>query len=362
MLIYNVFLIVNVLIGLVVLYSPFVKEKYRDNLYLFISFIMLTLLGGLRSINVGTDTKAYLDIFYLIKYTNNFKELFKLNYEIGFILLNKIIAIWGGNGQTFLFVTSAIISFGFIYFIKKNSINPLLSVFLLITLYYYYASFNGIRQYIAIVILLNSFTFFKNKNFLAFISFILLASLFHLTAIFFLPLYILGITYWEYKRVILLLIILFLIYINLESLVLLLIKILPQYKSYLGSSYLQGYTGKMYLVVNLTIFFFILVVYVAKRGYKDPFTNMLIIIDILICTLTIFATKVHFANRISWYLTQFHIILIPHFLNLIDENKIRKIALILIIIMGICYHSYSLSVNLHKVSPYVFYWDYRLNV
>lgn len=358
MLVYNLLLIINILVGLILLYGPFVKEKLGEKLYLLFTLIELLILGGFRSHNIGTDTSAYVTLFYTIKVAN-IKELLQLKYELGYLILNKVIALLGGNAQTLLIVKSLIISFGFVYFIKANSINYLLSAFLLITLYYYYASFNAIRQYIAIVIFINSFIFIKKKKFLYFLFMIILASLFHLTTILFLPVYFLGSINWSIRKIIIFVILLFLIYLNLETFVYLMIKIFPQYETYLGTDYLKGYTGKMYIIVNLTIFLFLLVVYIAKGGYKYQDINILLVFDILIVALNLFSTKIYFANRLSWFFTPFHIIIIPKFLSLINESRIREIALSLIIIMGIVYHTYCLGVNLHRINPYTFYWEYQ---
>lgn len=357
MLIYNIFLLSNILIGTLLVYIPFGKDKHRINIYLLITFIGLTLLGGLRGASVGTDTYDYIRIFNNIKNYNRLTKLFTLDIELGYVFLNKLIAVIGGNSQTILFVTSGIISFGFLYFIKNHSKNIVLSVFLLLTLYYYYASFNAIRQYIAISILINSYRYIKEKDFIGFIFIIILASLFHMSSLFFIPLYIIGLIKWDYLRVLILIGIFILVYFNLELIIDFGVKLFPKYQKYLGTDFFKGHTGIMYPIVNTTIFAFVTVVYFGKKGYLNMHLNILYVINILIVLITLFSSKIYFATRLSWYLTPFHLIIIPNFLNQITEKRFNQIALILIIAMGIGYHTYCLSANLHRIMPYIPFWE-----
>lgn len=356
MLIYNIILLTNILIGVGLVYIPKLKEHHKKNIYLLITFLMLTLLGGLRGSAIGTDTSSYIRIFNNIANYNKIEKLFTLDIELGYVFLNRLIAKIGGSSQTLLFATSAIVSYGFLVFIKNHSKNIILSAFLLFTLFYYYASFNAIRQYIAIAILINSYYYIKNKDFLGFLFIIIFASLFHVTALFFLPLYLFGIIKWNYIKIIILIIIFITLYFNLEHLIVFAIRLFPKYEKYIGTDFLKGHTGLMYPVVNTTIFAFITLVYIVEKGYKNPDLNLLYAINILIVLITLFSTKIYFATRLSWYLTPFHLIIIPNFLNVINEKQFYRLSLVLIIAMGIAYHAYCLNVNLHRVTPYKPYW------
>lgn len=157
----------------------FSKSKF----FLWVSFIILFLLLGFRDISVGTDTVVYANMF--AEYHDG---LYFNLVEPGWVFLNKSIDFLGGDFNTVLWFTAIIILLPVFYGVGKYSDYPLLSIFIYITFYYYFYSFNIMRQSIAQGFVFLSFCFFnmeksvikQNKSF--FISFII-AFLFHYTSI-----------------------------------------------------------------------------------------------------------------------------------------------------------------------------------
>ncbi|WP_133969652.1 EpsG family protein [Eubacterium limosum] len=112
-------------------------------IYLFLCFSVLTIIEGLRKASVGTDLETYIYTFQNLEYNKQYIESI-------FYYLMKIILFFSDDPQSFIFVTSFIINFGIFVFIYRESKIIWLSVFLYLTLFYWFASFNVIRQYIAI--------------------------------------------------------------------------------------------------------------------------------------------------------------------------------------------------------------------
>ncbi|HFK4480655.1 TPA: EpsG family protein, partial [Citrobacter sedlakii] len=139
------------------------------------AFLLLSLFLSLR-FEVGFDWYNYLDIY------NNVG--FELK-DVGYRLLNDYFR-QNYTYQGLVFCITIISSLSLLYFYCKKSINlPLALLFLLITnVWFYHWLFY--RQALAIMILLIPFSIGVNKKIL-YVCFVLVASLFHSSALFLLP-------------------------------------------------------------------------------------------------------------------------------------------------------------------------------
>lgn len=193
---YIVLLIVIFLYGILLQLKP--ESKKMKVLFLFLSFFSFTLVMGLRSYNVGTDTSSYITIFGI---TNNlsFHDILtnlsiKIPYfvdydssasvESGFLLWCKFIHLFSNNSQVFLFLTSGLICFFSAKFIydncEKNVFFPTI-VFLCESIFM--NSLNLVRQMLACAIALQAYKCLKNKSLWKAIIIILIAFMIHHTAI-----------------------------------------------------------------------------------------------------------------------------------------------------------------------------------
>lgn len=112
-----------------------------------------------------------------------------LDWEIGYILLNKIVGIFTAQPGAIMVVTSVIIMAGPAYLIARYSKNVYLSVFLYVNLYLFYLDMNYLRQAIAMSILCFAYGFLRDKKFWRFLLLVIIASTFHFTAIYMIPVY-----------------------------------------------------------------------------------------------------------------------------------------------------------------------------
>lgn len=162
------------------------KVKNKEKWFLRLAFLEMFLFLALRATDVGTDLKNYIPYFtWYAKWP--WSKVFFLDIEPGYALYNKILSCIFNNEQFFLIVTAAICLIGIYFFIKENSKNYFLSVFIYISLNFYIFLFSGLRQAIAMSIVLLSFSAIKKGKIFRFLMLIILAMLFHKTAIVFLP-------------------------------------------------------------------------------------------------------------------------------------------------------------------------------
>ena len=151
--------------------------KFHKAIVFTYSLIVLTLISGLRSADVGTDTQMYIDAYAEIgQSTFPFDNV---RYEFGFSLLFNLCYKISTNPQFMLLITSLIINFGVLYFIFKMSPDPTFSVLLYLLSFNYFISFNLMRQYLGTAIVLMFIPCLKNKHYIIYILGCLLSALFH---------------------------------------------------------------------------------------------------------------------------------------------------------------------------------------
>lgn len=155
--------------------------KNRSKLLLIAAFLILVFYAGFRDLSVGTDTINYSNHFNLVS------SGVVLPHELLWFIVNKSVYMFGGTFQTVLVVSSVLTLFPVFYVSYKKSPYPLLSIFFYISLYYYFYSFNIIRQCIAMSFGLMAFHFIdERKNISAYIIFFI-SVLFHYSALIILP-------------------------------------------------------------------------------------------------------------------------------------------------------------------------------
>ncbi|EIQ0364675.1 EpsG family protein [Escherichia coli] len=158
----------------------FLKNRaYKNLLYIFCIF-WLIVLASTRE-HVGIDWKAYESMFY------NQNELISQNIEIGYTYINNILK---GLSFNVLLLLVASLSFLFISIFTYEFVFYKL-IFLLVYFsdLFFYLNLSGMRQGIALALTLFSTFFIVRKKFVCFVITIIIACLFHKTAIFFILAY-----------------------------------------------------------------------------------------------------------------------------------------------------------------------------
>lgn len=179
---------------LLLLFVSFCASQYdtsKSNAWLCMIFVALTLVAGLRDVEVGTDSYNY---FFQFRDKDAFAQLniFKdLTHEVGFDILLGISQTIGTNYASLFLVIAATVYSVAIISIKKSSESMFISMFVYIALCLSSFCYNGARQGIAIAIHMFSLQHLIRGNFKKYCLIVLLAALFHKTIIVALPLYFL---------------------------------------------------------------------------------------------------------------------------------------------------------------------------
>lgn len=289
-----------------------------------LSFLILFLVVALRNISVGTDYLNYINAVNRVA-TNTMLPTDENWLGLGFRELIIILAKIFPNSVNSIYFSIGVISlitfltllFFFLSF--NNNGNEVFELYLFLCFCLYFQLMNQFRQMFALSIVFFSYRYI-GKSFIKYALLIILATLFHGTAIIMLPMYFLYKIKIN-KRT-------FLFYGLISVLVLIFspfIKSLIQYTSY--SNYLgwtefdtAGVTSTVLnLVVRISLMLTCLIFSksIIRADNKKVFLYHMIIICSIVQMLTITS---YLFTRITTYFFVFYILLIPDVVNEIDSK------------------------------------------
>lgn len=162
-------------------------EKARK-IFLLVSCLGVILFQGFRSFNVGTDLASYIPAYSRIGATG-MENLEYLNYELGYVALNKILYMIGLEERGFLIVISLIIQIPIFFTIYRYSELPMISVLWYFAFGNFLTTFSALRQSIAMSLCFIAYYFIKKRKLVCYSVSILFASLLHVSALFCIVLY-----------------------------------------------------------------------------------------------------------------------------------------------------------------------------
>lgn len=162
------------------LFFYFVRPNFLRTYYVFIT-IQLSLVMGLRDYWIGTDTRQYVGIFLSQDTSFNGNGVAAYNF-----LSKTIWNLTNGNYHVFLLALSFLTVLFFILSLQKlksDFFESFIAVFIYISFYFYFDSFNIQRQMLAVSIAMFATCFFIEKKYLKALVFFLLAVGIHSTAL-----------------------------------------------------------------------------------------------------------------------------------------------------------------------------------
>lgn len=327
------------------------KQKFRyEDLIVFLFFLLLWIMTAFRAKQIGNDTLRYID-FFKNHITSSFVPSGRT--EIGFQFLCFAIGRLSMNPHVFLIVCSSIVYIGLIIYIFLFCNNKSLAICLFYC--FFFSTFMSmIRQSIAMVIVLYAYQFLKRKKIILFVVLVILASLFHTTAL--VTLLLLFHRFYKYRpttvfliSAVLAILSLFGVFNNFY------IAILPKYSSYFDSSYASsGFLAVGYECVR-NVALYAIAYHFFKSGNKKE-TNIMAVFLLLII-LGVFGFSMNLFTRVSEY---FILIAVIEFSNMVTSNVYLKNKQLYLRILCISLISFFLVVLLvrpewNNISPYYFW-------
>ena len=347
MIIYICDFLVILFLGIIMTMQSGIKRKYKK-LYLVIAGILLTITLGFRASTVGEDTKEYLliataskslswsDIFSgfprstwrVISYSGI--ASYDAKIESGYLILNKIIMSVFNNPIAVQCICAALICIFMFKFIYDNSDNLVMSVMGFIGEALYMNAFNLQRQILALAIGINAYTQIKKKQYIRAVLLILIASLFHMSALLYLLLIPISLVknYRKGIRFSIELVIISLLGANV--IITLAARLFPVYRAYTENSYWSTGLGKTIIIWGLEI---LICIYMYWKNSMTKAEYICIVATNIYLGMEIFALSLTAFSRVALYYRVFVLLLFPCFIKYIKNQKYKKIYYTMIIAM-----------------------------
>lgn len=329
---------------------PFYKQRNSRLSFCLVAGLIFYLLLLLKHDLVGSDTQNYHWLFDYVK--DNGDDAFIgdniIVSEIGFYKL-LLFCSKLGDFKLLLGIVYLLYIGVFVYYIFKYSNNVWLSFFLFLTTGYFMFACT-MRQCIAWSILLIALQFALRKKFLLYMFTGLLASLFHVSAIIFLPVYFICNDRLTWKQILFFLLILVVILFSTSSIM----RFLFQFSG--KDYYFKMETGGI-VTLLLHVGYAIWAFYLFSMKRLGKMTVILMKLNFIILLLFPFAFFNPAFFRIYKYFDLVYVLLIPNLISTITHKKIRLVLALLFVLYG----SFNFFIQTPRTGvrnlPYVFFWE-----
>lgn len=271
-------------------------------------FCSLVLLGfaGFRY-GIGTDYRQYLERFLHVSPLYGFDQGQESYQEPGYIALSLLARYLSNSDLSIFWIMSGItLVFTFVA-IRRSSADPVLSIYLYVTLAFYLSSFNTVRQAAAVAILFYG-TIRYRENKAIFVGAALGAASLHASSLIAAASILLALRWKPTRATVTALVVLTAAvaigFAELTSLGSLVALLNPRYENYLGYQG-AGLGTYMVLVIRVALLIF------AYRKRKEEDQPLLALVTVGVTLLAIGTQSIPLA-RMELYFSIFMIVLLPN--------------------------------------------------
>lgn len=345
-----------IILGILLIFACIFSNKRH---FTNVAFIYMIILGMMRGLEVGTDHLGYESDFYLIK-TFKSMNVMRHDFEIGYVSFMLLFKKFSNDYLTFASLAIPVTLWGFWRFIEAFKVNKAYSLSLFYFSGMYFATFNVMRQMMAIGVILGFINWLLNKKYLKYgVLIIIVSLLFHkstLISLVLIPIHYYSTKHAELpkKHIAIVAGVCFAAFFvgkefvqNTSLAILLSIGLGDRYDGYL-SGMSEGDISNL-TATMLTIYFLIWLYF--KNKSKNVFISW--IYFIYIATFNIFQMLDSAAGRISYPFWVFVLIAIPKLLEeLKGKIKVFFILITIVVYAALFINNYWLN-NTNGVNPYI---------
>lgn len=322
-------------------------------------FIFLFLIFALRHPCMGNDLHylsrgGYLGSFDILNQMS-WKEILTLekflNYEKGYVVLNKLIGSIWNNRQFFMAVIAFLSIYPVYRFIKKYSFSPAISYVVYMGIPVFLMLFSGMRQIIAIAICVYAIDFIIEKKPVQFTALVLFSTLFHSSASIFLVAY--PIYYLKFSR-----------RTRWASVAMLGVVFLFRYQLFSVFSKLfkenaeTTETGAFLLFLIFTAIYIFCFLFKNDELHDHEIVDGLLNIFYAACIMQSFSGIHNLAMRAGYYFMIVLVVLLPNIIITTPVKNNRKIMIGTVVLIFSVYGLYKLRESTWaQAVPYYFFWQ-----
>lgn len=341
--------VVVIILVISILFSAFKSMESRDKkAYLIISLGFLSFLTMFHGPEVGNDTAMYTNRFLMIAGTDDVVSFIRdSTMEPGYILYNYVISRITDNPQALFVVSGLLIYCSVGRVLYRYCEAPGLVVFCLVTMQFFDMYLSGIRQVLALAILLFSYSYILEKRPAPFVFLVLLATTFHYTAILFLIAYPVANVKFNQDsshrvlRAFAIVLVVMGVFFAFDPLLQFALSLFPKYRYYIGSSV---FVSEPNLAIFLRTAVYLLMLLVPRiMSGKTGFPNGVNADDMTrfsLCNilLSIVSMNASVLGRLCVYFSPFAIIQYANSVNELEKSSsviVVILSLILLFIFGL---------------------------
>lgn len=304
-----------------------------EKTYLRIIFIFLAILVMFRENSIGNDSIAYFRGF---QRTSEFGDT---RYETGFAVLLYLSKRISHYPYTIFITSGAIAMFLFYHLIEKYSKWFFMSVILFVFLDFFELNMNIMRQGLAMGVICLSYKYLLNKKLFKFITIVLIATLFHSSAIIFLISWFIYRLKLNFKNLAFSLCGLIVAYIMFDLVLANLFWGLDQYEDYRETIYGEG--GRIGALFQASIYILLLIIVliirrkIGTKKFTEHHLDGLFYLCFAGAGFLLISFNMSVVGRIAFYFNIFQLILIPNILKLTTEKRRLNYVIVLILALNI---------------------------
>ena len=306
------------------------KTKSGKRLFAFLGLLIPIIIFGLRY-NVGSDYESYMYMYN--KYCGEPLKylIFTRKLEIGFVFIIKIAYFFGQPQLLFaIFSTSTMLLIYRNIINNKEKCSVSLAWFLVLFLYSM-SALNIIRQMLAVAIIMNAYKYIWERKPKKFVIAVCIASMFHITALLFLPCYFINYRDNSKKqkilrKIIVIFVILIIIFFNVFMNVLTDIDSFERYKGYNQVVVSNNYTFFMKLAVLAVLL--LLRKKMCNYNEKNKLYYFFLIIDLMLYATGFISP---FIKRISLYFGISEIFVISQIPKIMKKKSEKNVTILTIV-------------------------------
>ena len=264
----------------VVVLSAFLAEKSKSvfvsRCLLGIAFVTMVFVAGLRDKSVGTDAGYYVRDFNKIQKFADVVDITSKRQEYGFWILIWLVHLASNEYMFFFLAIALIVVACYQRVIVAHSANIGVSFFIFIAMFYTFF-FNAARQGIACAIFALAIGPLLKGNFRKYVGYVLLACLFHNTAIVMLPVYFLVNRACTFKNSLIIVLVACFMLFFADKIIAFAATYQPRYAEYGEKGMGGGYLSVSFTVANFIFLYLFKKSISIERKQYDLFLNMLLI-------------------------------------------------------------------------------------
>lgn len=330
------------------------RKAFSEKLYVNACVIALILILGLRNQEMGRDLPGYLlsyDIIGAQSWDWVFNLTSFLHYEKGFVVWMKICHSISSDGQFFLFACAAVSIYPLTKMWYNGSRNTMLSIIVFLGTPIFLMLFSALRQAMAFGFIAIAYTEIQNKRIFRFLVAVILASIFHTSALIFVVAYP---VYWiklGKKAAAVSVALLPILYILRVPIFILLTKVFYRQPD---PDYNDAVT--FFAVLSLIYAFCAIV-----RSKGDKHFNGLMNLFFVGCAIQSMGGVYFSVVRLAYYYLLALTLLLPELAEVLKKHQDRRLAALIntcIYLAFIAFGLYSIRITDWAMSyPYYFYWE-----